>query len=342
MSRLILLLSLAASACAPVVQLEVMRAADVTIPTHVQTVAVVDRSGAKNVGQGILGALEGAVSGEAIGADTEGRREAMRGLVETLRSGPRFQVVQPVGIEAERSLFDRELSWTGAREICARAGCDAIVALEAFDSDSALDHRTRDVQQTLSDGTKVTRTEHSAERRTRVLAAWRVYDPDNAAILDDVRDRVDTRTWTETGDTREAAAARLPAQGQTVALVGYDAGASYARRIAPTPVLVTRTLYARGDDTLKQARPYVRARDWAGAARLWEGLAEHPDPKIRGRARYNLAIAAEVEGRLDRAAELARDAAVLLRNGRARAYVATIDQRVRDRDRVQEQLAPPR
>lgn len=331
------------SACGPKVRMELVRAADVSVPSHIQTVAVIDRSGASNVGQGILGVLEGAITGEAIGADTEGRRESVRGLREMLATSERYQVVAPGRVEREQSLFDRELSWGLATKICRDAGCDAIIALEAFDSDTHDDVRSRQVERTDSNGRKYTATEFTAERDTRVLTAWRIYDPVNRRIVDDLRDRTDSYSWTGRGDSRQQALSNVPSQFETVRVSAYRAGGVYGRRIAPTPMWVYRPFYARSrkSEPLKLGKHYMKARDFEGAIPLFEGLADHPDPKVRGRAQFNQAVAEEALGRLERALTAARAAAVVLHNGRSRRYVVTLEQRIRERDRVQEQMAPP-
>ena len=51
-------------ACAPSISVEVLQPALVTMPAEVHTFAVVDRSKASNVGQGILGTLEGDTAAE--------------------------------------------------------------------------------------------------------------------------------------------------------------------------------------------------------------------------------------------------------------------------------------
>lgn len=337
-----LLVGIFATACGPKVQMEMIRAADVAVPSTVQTVAVIDRSGASNIGQGILGVIEGALTGEALGADTEGRRETVRGLREMLATSPRFEVVQPSGIEREQSLFAREMSWRTATKICRDAGCQGIVSLEAFDSDTIDDMRSRQVERTDRNGRKYSTTEWTVDRRTRVLTAWRIYQPDGQRILDDLRDRTDRYSWTGSGDSRAQAMRNLPSQYEAVRLSAYRAGASYGRRIAPTPMLVYRPFYPRGGKSvqLKFGKNYMRARDYEGAIRVYEGLTDHPESKIRGRAQFNMAVAEEALGRFERSLTAARAAAVTLGNGRARRYVMTIEERIRERDRVQEQLAP--
>ncbi len=341
MTHLLPALMLFLVGCGPTIRFEMMRAADVTIPPEVQTVAIIDRSGASNLGQGILGVLEGAITGEAIGADTEGRREAVRGLRQTLMTSPRYEVLQPGGVDAEQSLFDREMRWQVAKRICRQNGCDGIIALEAFDSDSSDDTDVQQVERTLDSGRKVQVPEYTVRRTTRVLAAWRFYDTDNERILDDLRDRTTRRTWTESGESRQDAIRRLPSQYDTVRSTAFESGVWYARRVAPSPIWVSRSIYGGGSPGMKMAKQYAKARDFEGAAEIWRGLRDDADPKVAGRALYNLAVYNEEAGRLDQAAVQARRAAVLLHDGRTRSYVVVIDQRIRDRDRLQEQLAPP-
>jgi hypothetical protein len=337
----ILFTALAGAACNPSLQLQVLEPSIVTSPPDIHTLAVVDRSRAKNVGQSILGSLEALVTGEDIGADNMGRAQAMTAVVTGLRNSPRFQAVEPFvpRKELESSLFDTEMSWSTARRICKEAGCQGIVSLEAFDSDSSIDVQRKQEKTTDDNGNEVVRTVFEAQRQTRVVTGWRYYDVLEKQIIDDVRSWDRAYTWTERGPSRDRALELLPRQGDAVAYVGGLAGADYARRIAPTYRWVTRSYYGRGDDTLKLAKNHVKAVDWAGAAQLWEGLhSDSPDPKIRGKAAFNLALSAEVEGDLRNAASWATEAAVLLANGKSRNYRALLERRLREQERLEAQM----
>ena len=342
--RLLTLLGLTlAAGCGSTIQLEVLQPAMVSTPAEVRVLAVVDRSKAKNVGQAVLGVLEGALTGEAIGADTEGRRESMRGMVETLTGSPRFDVVQPSlkNKDLESSLFDKTLSWPTARKICQMAKCDGIVTLEAFDSDKTDWYDESQVEETNSEGKTVTRTQWEVRREMRILTAWRYYDVKNKNILDDLRDHASARTWSHTGNTKAEAKRQLPPQTDMVKAVGYTSGIEYARRIAPTYVWVTRSFYGGGDPRLKQARTHVRATDWQGARKIWRTMVNDPDPKLKGKALFNIALSWEVEGDLDRALNKAKEAHIALGKGRTASYVATLNARIADQARLAEQLAPP-
>jgi len=341
MSRSFLAIALLSAACSPSIRLQVLEPSLVTSPPDIHTLAVVDRSRAKNVGQGVLGTLEGIVTGEGINSDNEGRSRAMTAVVRGLQDSPRFDAAEVFvpRKELESSLFDTELSWQTARRICKQAGCQGIVALEAFDSDSTVDVDRRVDKETDEDGNEYDVVTFEAQRRTRVVTAWRYYDVVGRQVIDDVRGWDSAYTWTQTGNTAGSARANLPPQGDAVAYVGELAGAEYARRIAPTWVWVTRTYYGGGHPDLKLAKNHVKAMDWAGAVDLWDSLYRNgPDAKTRGKAAFNLALAAEREGDLRNAASWATEAAVLLANGRARSYRSSLERRLADQERVRQQM----
>lgn len=333
-ARIALLLGLA-SGCAHHVGVPVLEPALVDIPTDVRVVGVIDRSSPKNAGEQVLGTLEGVLTGEGLLSDKEGRAAALDQLVRTLQDSPRFDVVIPNvdGEGAKSGLFDKELDFRTVKRICKQAGCDALIALEAFDSDSAVE-----LQVPGEHGYTGTPT---AQRDTTVLASWRMYDADDDQILDETRDHSYARTWTHTGDTIDEARSYLPSQTESIMALGESAGWEYGRRVAPSWVQVSRTYYASGDPDLKEAKHHVKAGDWDGAKTLWRGLLDSPDRKVKGKAEFNLALALEVEGALHRSLEKARDAAVDLHNGRSRDYVAILERRAADQERLEEQLAPP-
>lgn len=327
--------------CGPKVQLEVLIPAEVDVPQSVRRIGVVDRSTARNLGESVLGVLEGVVSGEALEADTHGRAAATQALVDVLRTSPRYDGVEVLVVDQRvsgASLFEREVDWRQARALAERAGVDGILALEAFDSDSRLRTDRDSRTETSADGREVVVTSWTAARDTDVLTSWRLYEPAAQRMIDVQRETRTARTWTARGDTKGQAVAGLPDPRNTVITVAGMAGEAYARRIAPAPVIVLRRYYARGDARLKAARPSVRAGDWEGAVAHWSAAAASDDRKVRGRARFDLALHREVLGDLRGAIALARQAAVDLDNARSRAYLAELEGRLADAARLRTQL----
>lgn len=329
--------------CATSVSLKVLEPAEIFVPPQLQTLAVIDRSQATTGGEKLLSIVEGALTGEQIGLDQEGRREAIAATVSDLSASPRFRVIQPVidPRTAESDLLMSELSPAAAQRICARHQCDGIVALEMFDSDMTIVGKEVMTEYTDDQGKAHKKRQHEAHMDGQVVASWRLYDTRQGVILDQVTGQDREESWSFTSDTFEEAAAQLPDQGTWVNRSARELGSAYARRIAPTYVTVLRSYYGSCDARLKSARERVMINDWAGATAIWEGMASDPKNKLRGKALYNRAIAKEVEGDLNAALDLAKKACIEHSNGRCRDYVYTLEQRLRDQNKLKQQMAPP-
>jgi len=337
---MMILLALLAG-CVHDVNLSVLQPADVTLPADIDAIAVLNRSRPKNFGQGVLDTIEGALTGEAIGMDREGSRAAVFGVVDVLRDSPRYDAIIPL-VDQSRfpsDIFDRPLTRPQVREICRQNGCDALIALDAFDSDTVVSFDTHTETETDSQGREINMLVYDAYRETNVVSSWRLYHGKSGKVLDEVRDYRAGRSWSASGRTQRLAESALANPWDTARIVGTDSGRVYGARIAPTYVLISRTYYGSGDPRLKEARRYVRADDWVGAQRIWEGMVDDSDRKIRGKALYNLALAHEVNGQLFQARKLAKKAAVALSNGRSRGYVAKLDWRIQDQRRLDQQMS---
>ncbi len=326
--------------CAPTIQLRVLEPAEIMVPAEMVTLTVVDRSKAKNLGQGILGVAEGLLSGESIGADTEGRQAAVEGLEETLMASPRFEVRPDPGVELDGNLFDQVMPWKEAKSICKAAECDGVVALEAFDSDAWVD--VEEIRTTEEvDGKERVVTTYEATRETSVVTSWRLYDVANKVVVDDLKASSLTRTWGYQGETEEDARAGLPSDNDAVALAGLTSGQTYGFRIAPTYVFVSRAFYGSGDARLKEAKQLVKADQWNKAGKIWERVFEdESDDKLKAKAAYNMALSFEREGNLDRAIRWQGKAARHWQKGRIISYGSTLEARRQAAIRLEQQMAP--
>jgi len=278
-----------------------------------------------------------------IGADNAGRSAAVDALINELAHSPRFDVVVPVSAVnyVDSSLFDTLMPWDVAEKICDDVGAQAIVSLEAFDSDSSMDV-DREERTEYVDGKERTYSVFTATRTTDVLTAWRIYDPSRKALLDDQRNVDWSMSWSGEGRSRQEAINDVPVVHDTVKYTGQGAGASYGQRIAPHYVVLHRPYFVVGKDPrFKQARDYVLAQLWDDAANLWYEVATtDPDPMLRGKASHNLAVYYEVQGDLGNALGYAQQAVADFPKGTTIRYLGAIQQRIGDTRRVNEQMAP--
>ena len=118
---------------------------------------------------------------------------------------------------------------------------------------------------------------------------------------------------------------------------GYYAGTQFGYRISPAWIKAGRMYYSGGHDDLNKAKKHIRKGEWDKASAIWKRLAAAGDTETKGRACYNMAIAAEVEDDIDGAIEWAQKAKKL-NIAEAASYINVLHQRKMDRRRLDEQM----
>ncbi|MFK7903484.1 MAG: DUF6340 family protein [Chitinophagales bacterium] len=335
LSVLILLL---ATSCNPTTQLQVLQPAAFAVPDHIETVVTINRSIPPKK---FWNAVEGLITGETIGQDKEGARNALGELTTALTQTPRFMVKQS-GLEMIGSgsfNLPPPLPWNEVNRICQQYGADALVALEAYDTDILQNCNPREVKSKDKEGNTVIETRYDATLNTAVKLAWRMYDPQKQQIIDEftVAEGLD---WEENADTHDGAIGLLPQRQTTINDVSRIAGGSYGMRIAPIWISVERTYYKdhKKNPQMENATRLAKVNNWKAAAAQWQILVNSSDEKLAGKATYNMAIANEVEGDLESALEWAQKSYTQFGNGKARSYVDILNQRIREQQEVDRQM----
>jgi len=342
-SRLLLLLIVSAtvSNCKTTsTSLQVLRPADVTVPEHIQKIAIVNRT-RPSQDEKTLNVIEGIFSGEGIGSDKQGAEECLFGLRTALTRTPRYEVVQPAGLDLRgtgTATFPAPMSWADVKKICEENKTDAVIALEAFDSDARTLKDTRPVTITNKDGSKTTVPEYIATLQMRFTCGWRIYDLKNEKMIDEHRSE-DQVAFDNKGGTPQQADAGLPWKRDAVKKTGGRMGDLYSYRISPMWITVSRMYYRSGNDQMQEAASIVkRNRDWKAAGTIWKKESTNADAKVAGRACYNMAVASEVDGQLEIALEWANKAYKDYGNKQALQYVSILNQRVYDKNRLKDQM----
>ncbi len=321
------------------VSLDVLRPADITLPDHIQKVVVVNRTYPSQDDK-VWNVVEGVLTGEGIGTDRRATEEAIKGMIEIMRRSPRFQLVNPYTTGEKGSgtgAFPEPLPWSKVEEICMNSQADALITLEAFDSDSRLAFANVVVREKNKAGVLVDVPYVDANMRMTVTNGWRIYDFKEKRIIDEHRSD-DFMDFTHRGVNPQMASAGLPPRMNMLMSTGFRAGQDYGYRISPMWVAVSRQYYKKGSKAIENAHRRVQARNWEAAADLWKREANSPDPKIAGRACYNMAVFSEIKGSLDIAKEWADKAYTLHKNKKARAYLAVIRQRKQEEERARMQM----
>ena len=339
---LIALAALLLSACASTVQIRALAPAAVQMPDNLQRIATANRIIPASGRDKFFDVLEGAFTGEGIGVDRAGADECVNVVGQALaHNSYRFQVTQAqLQLQGRsREFFLAPLEPGYIKTLCRRTQVDGLVVLEAFDSDMALAHTT---------GTRTVRDKEGKEFQVpvvrvemvmKIVSGFRTYGAAQGFILDQAK-LEDHLAFTGEGDSYGAALRQLPPPEECIRRVAQMAGDRYARRIAPSYITLARDFYTtgKGDPLLEQAAARANAEDWPGAATVWQQAARNLNPKIAGRAFYNLAVASEVRGDLPGAIEWAKKAAFTCDNRQARTYLRMLNERVHAQQLIAEQL----
>ncbi len=335
-------LSALVSSCTSTIELQMLQPAGLYIPEHIQTIALADRS---RPSKGFNNVVEGIITGEGIGQDRRGRMRALEGLAMTLTRTPRFNV-KTTGIEMEGSPAGNSspppLPWEEVNRICRQYEADALITMELYDSDNFISTDLHKDKKKDKEGNEYIEQYYVADMRTQVRIGWRLYDRRERHIIDQFAGTEDASSNAR-GDTEDAAKGNLPAPEAITQDVSFAAGELYGMRIAPVWVTITREWYTKGKGNAKadmeRAARYARTGDWEQASEIWTSIVNTAaDPKNRGRAAYNMAVANEREGQLRAALQWARRAYTDFGNKNARTYTEIIRQRIFDQERVEEQM----
>ncbi|MBI4946825.1 MAG: hypothetical protein HY840_10555 [Bacteroidetes bacterium] len=186
----ILFIVLTFAGCTSTISLQVLKPADVTLPEEIQKFTLVNRTKPNKKNQ-VWNVVEGIFTGEGVFEDREGAQNCLGGLMETMQHTPRFTINQ-ASMEFKGTGTDQfaaPLAWAEVETMCSQNNSEALIVLETFDSNSKLTYDSKPV--------------------TVKFPCW---DWNRNGIKDAAEDVNHDKVW----DSRDCAAAKHPAEEQTV------------------------------------------------------------------------------------------------------------------------------
>jgi hypothetical protein len=308
--------------------LNVVEPAPVQIPSDVSSVGIINRYLPTDETR-IIDAIDKTLSLEGKNLDKDGAMESVKGLQEELKNNERFTEVKTIDDilfkTTKMAIFPAPLSWEIVEMLCNESSVDALFALEKYDTDTKLNYSTRKVELKTPLGA-IPGLEHKADMQTIVETGWRIYYPAGKVILDEYVYN-ESIVFSGTGINPLVAAAALIGRKDAVNQASNKAGRSYALRILPYQIRVTRDYYVKGTNNFKIAKRKAQVGKWDEAGQLWEKETNNSSGKIAGRACYNMAIINEINGDLDTALGWAQKAYEDYNNKKALDYVRILRRR---------------
>jgi hypothetical protein len=344
-SMLWMLLSLVIGvSCTKNVSLTRLAPAEISIPSHVQRLLIVDRTEPESQGFAII---EGILTGEAPFEVKNAIETTLATIQQELNTSPRYEVIRARerlkgGLFSQT--FPQPLTWNQIESLCASYDADGVLALEKFSSDFIVTDKKALIKKTVGTGKEAKVIEVDgiyAEGVASVQVGFRFYDPANRNIADQI-DFNKTNLWSAEAETRTQALAMMIDKVRATQVVGQMAGASYARRVAPMYLTVSRSFFPKSktNPALGHGARLAEVNQWEQAIDTWiVGLNAPNDDKTAGRLAYNIAIGYEVLGNLALAQEWAGKAYTSYGFKKGRSYAGNLTQQIMAEEMVRRQLA---
>ena len=320
------------------VHISVQEPAPVTIPNDIKIVGLVNRTAPSRETKAI-DVVDKIFSLEGAKLDKAGAQATLSGLKDELMKNTRFTEIKPLDnlelTTVGSGIFPSPMSWELVEKICRENNVEAVFSLELFDTESKINYAVSPSSMSTPLG-NVPVINQQATMLTNIRTGWRIYDPVTKIILDEYP-MTRSLSYSSSGINPAMAASALAGRKDAVMEAGNKIGQQYAIRILPYWIRVTRDYFVRGTDQFRIARRKAQTGNWNEAAQIWEMETKNPDPKVAGRACYNMAIINEINGNLDDAISWAQKGYENYANRLSLHYVNILKNRKSSMDLVKNQ-----
>ena len=121
-------------------------------------------------------------------------------------------------------------------------------------------------------------------------------------------------------------------------------GRFFGSKIIPNWLTVERLYYKSGNQNMLLAEKYALNNEWLKAAEIWNKQSKNKNPRMAAKACYNMALACEMEGKLDAAIDwLVQSHSILMKNNEehkenCKRYIAVLALRKKEIDKLAHQV----
>lgn len=288
-------------------KLSITEPALVNIQGQENTVGIINRSLPYKQNETIH-PVDNIVTMEERDINKDGANELILGLLNELAKNNTFstiKIIEEYNLKTEgANVFPPQLSWETIAKISEKHKLNYIFELSFYDADTKIDHRRVSTEKANLVGIKTPVIEHQATVTTFVKNGWRIYDVKNKNIIDETGTN-NVVTSIGRGFNTVTPKKAIMGQKKRVVEASNRFGADYALKILPHKARVSRDYYTKGTTNFEIAKRMVQTGNWDGAAKIWAKELNNSEPKIVGRACYNMAIINEINGNLDLAVDWA-------------------------------------
>jgi len=309
------------------VEIEVIKPAKITIPQHINSVLIINNSLSFP-----SDTFKNEIQKGLFQLDTAATQLITKQVNDIINESPRFDtsiLIRDIYFRQAKDLL-QPIDWQNVNALCSKYNTDALVSLEAFGVIDTI------MRLSYYDGYVYT------SYKNLVLIAnsmWRVYLNKEHKILEK-RIQRDTLYFDELSSKKEYlnAIKHQKAVNFFAEEIALSISTKVADRIAPFWLPVQRDFFNNGSNEMQQAAIYAYADNWRGAALLWKELTKSENKRLSAAACYNMALACEVEGKLDIALEWLEDSIMKYDTYSAHEYFKQILSRINESEKLDKQF----
>jgi hypothetical protein len=319
------------------VRINILKPALILLPDHIQNIAIVDRSLQVETSES---RMEEVLTGELFEQDKQAVRQTIEGTIDVCAEFNMYHLIRTserIEGGGTKSTFPDPMDWAQVSELCEKHNAEALLAVEIFDSDFIISNPVSVALQVL-EGKALTGSGFHVTAVATINYGVRLYDPSESKVLDEyhVTHRLN---YEGTGATPQDAFNHLLNKIEAINQTSYEAGRLYGERISPSYYSAVREFYNRPkrNDDLYMGLRKSQVADWKGAIESWT-KALNAKRRIAGRAAFNIAVAYEVLGDLEKAKEWAAKSYTDFREKRGNDYYNVIVYRIREEAETKRQV----
>lgn len=282
------------------------------------------------------------LSVEGLRLDQEGSASALEALKASLLTNgiaEEIIILEPTD-ETSKGLgiLPASLPWETIEELAQVYQLDVIFSLAFYDTNTKVDYRATTMLLPNNLGIEVAVPAHELILHTSINNGWRIYDVHGKRIADEF---IYNNQVVSMGKGINPIKAYEAIAGRKEAVIQYsnNMGSAYVSRLQPSYRRISRDYYVKGSNNFVVAKRRAQTGDWQGAALLWEKETINSNPKIAGRAYYNMAIINEINGDLETAMDWASKAYSDYNNKLALRYLNTLEHRSSQNAELERQLS---
>jgi tetratricopeptide (TPR) repeat protein len=273
------------ASCKSTLIVQVKHPGFIDIPANLDTIVIVDRTGLER-GQGrkLVSVLEGMSSGEPILGDKNGVRATKMELVKIIQEHERLTLATfdiPQLNIAKLGEIEKPLTKQEVDSICKQYQANGILSLEFFDS------------QRIYHMNPNTSTQN--QKSAHVYTQWRLYYNNTNYVVD----YMDMTTF---GTHYQTLSGIGTGQYKAIEKAGMEAADRYVKRIVPSYYRESRVYFSGGSKELRQAAKAMKNQVYEQAENFYLMILDNEqDPKMLGKAAFNMALIREMQERFEEA-----------------------------------------